>query len=138
MNDRQLFRTFFLFGLFLFAPCFVATCIAEDEVDTDGDGLSDFHETHKYLTDPNKADSDGDGTADGDWLERREYQYTVRSVAHVMKPVTPEYLKRRLPGCSNTGRNRHLCRVRGHSLSNEYCGFDHKGRQKLAPEYQEA
>ena len=92
MNDRQLFRTFFLFGLIFFAPCFALTCIAEDEVDTDSDGLSDFHETHKYLTNPNKADSDGDGTADGDWLERREYQYTVRSVVHVMKPVTPEYL----------------------------------------------
>ena len=60
--------------------------------DTDGDGLSDFQEQHKYLTDPQKPDSDGDGILDGDWLERREYQYTVRSVVQVMKPVTPEYL----------------------------------------------
>ena len=60
--------------------------------DTDGDGLSDFHEVHKHLTDPRRADSDGDGVPDGDWLERREYQYTVRTVVHVMKPVTIEYL----------------------------------------------
>ncbi len=60
--------------------------------DTDGDGLSDFLELHKYLTDPAKADSDGDGVPDGDWLERREYAYTVRSVVHVMRPVTPAFL----------------------------------------------
>jgi hypothetical protein len=35
--------------------------------DGDGDGLSDFQEVHKYLTDPVKADSDGDGKADGGW-----------------------------------------------------------------------
>ena len=61
-------------------------------VDTDTDGLSDFLETHKYLTDPTKPDSDGDGVPDGDWLERREYAYTVRSVIQVMRPVTPEFL----------------------------------------------
>lgn len=60
--------------------------------DKDGDGLSDFHETYKHGTDPSKADSDGDGVPDGDWLERREYEYTIRSVVQVMKPVTPEYL----------------------------------------------
>ena len=60
--------------------------------DQDGDGLSDFHEIHKYLTDPTKKDSDGDGTPDGDWRERREYQYTIRSVVQVMRPVTIKYL----------------------------------------------
>ncbi len=60
--------------------------------DSDGDGLSDYHEQYKYLTDPRRADSDGDGTPDGDWLERREYQYIVRSVVQVMKPVTIEFL----------------------------------------------
>src|SRR5687767_6381784 len=65
--------------------------VAQDR-DTDGDGLSDFLELYKYGTDPAKADSDGDGTPDGDWLERREFTYTVRSVVQVMKPVTPEYL----------------------------------------------
>jgi len=62
------------------------------DADGDRDGLSDFQEVHKYGTDPRKADSDGDGTPDGDWLERREYAYTVRAVVQVMKPVTLEYL----------------------------------------------
>ena len=66
--------------------------IAVSAQDADGDGLSDFHEVHKYRTDPNNADSDGDGLPDGNWLERREYQYFVRSVVQVMRPVTPEYL----------------------------------------------
>ena len=63
-----------------------------EDVDSDGDGLSDYQERHKYFTDPQKADSDGDGIADGDWLERREYQYTVRSVVQVLRPVTIEFL----------------------------------------------
>src|SRR5262245_39199441 len=54
--------------------------------DTDGDGLLDIHERGKYLTDPARADSDGDGTPDGDWQERREYAYTVRAVLQVMPP----------------------------------------------------
>lgn len=57
------------------------------EIDTDGDGLSDFQELHKYGTDPAKKDSDGDGTPDGAWDERREYAYTVRTVVRVMRPV---------------------------------------------------
>ena len=61
-------------------------------LDTDGDGLSDFHETHKHLTDPAKADSDGDGIPDGDWRERREFTYTVRAVMHVIKPINAETL----------------------------------------------
>ena len=63
-----------------------------DRPDTDSDGLPDFLEIHKYLTDPNEPDSDGDGILDGDWLERREYAYTVRSVIQVMRPVTPMFL----------------------------------------------
>ena len=62
------------------------------EADHDRDGLSDFHEIHKYLTDPNKSDTDDDGVPDGDWRERREYQYVVRSVVQVMRPVTIEFL----------------------------------------------
>ena len=61
---------------------------AQAEVDRDKDGLSDFAEIHKYRTDPKKADTDGDGVPDGDWLERREYQYTIRTVLQVMRPVT--------------------------------------------------
>ena len=60
--------------------------------DSDGDGLSDFHEVHKHRTDPQSADSDGDGLPDGDWNERREFTYTVRSIVEVTRPVTPEYL----------------------------------------------
>ena len=53
--------------------------------DTDGDGLSDFQEVHKYFTDPAKRDTDGDGAPDADWFERREYAYTVRSIVRVMR-----------------------------------------------------
>ncbi|NIR10158.1 MAG: hypothetical protein GTN82_32460, partial [Candidatus Aminicenantes bacterium] len=55
-------------------------------IDTDGDGLSDFQEIHKYLTDPTKKDSDGDGVPDGDWNERREYSYSVRTILQFMPP----------------------------------------------------
>ena len=65
-------------------------CFADQ--DADGDGLSDFHEQFKYLTNPNDPDSDRDGILDGDWQERREYQYIVRSVVQVMRPVTIEFL----------------------------------------------
>ena len=34
--------------------------------DTDGDGLSDYEEIFKYMTDPLKKDTDGDGLSDGD------------------------------------------------------------------------
>jgi protocatechuate 3,4-dioxygenase beta subunit len=49
--------------------------------------LSDFQEIHKYLTDPTKKDSDGDGISDGDWNERREYTYSIRSVLRFMPPL---------------------------------------------------
>ena len=45
--------------------------------DSDKDGLSDYDEIFKYKTNPNKADSDGDGIIDSDWNERKEYTYTV-------------------------------------------------------------
>lgn len=60
--------------------------------DRDGDGLSDFAELHKHLTDPAKKDSDGDGKPDGDWDERREYAYTVRSVMRLLPPCSEEAL----------------------------------------------
>jgi transglutaminase-like putative cysteine protease len=52
--------------------------------DSDGDGLSDFQEIHKYFTDPYNKDSDGDGIPDGDWNERRESTYTVRTVIRII------------------------------------------------------
>jgi hypothetical protein len=76
-----------------FPPIWILLLLATGgDPDSDRDGLPDFHEVHKYGTDPRKADSDGDGVPDGDWLERREYAYVVRSVVQVMRPVTPEFL----------------------------------------------
>jgi hypothetical protein len=63
---------------------------APGDRDSDGDGLPDFQELHKYLTDPAKKDTDGDGAPDGDWNERRESAYTVRTVLRVMRPAEVE------------------------------------------------
>lgn len=79
-------------GVLTLALCAAFTAIPQGDSDGDRDGLSDFQELHKYGTDPEQADSDGDGIPDGDWFERREYAYTVRTVVHVMKPVTLEHL----------------------------------------------
>lgn len=68
-----------------------ASALAQ-EGDRDGDGLSDYHEVHKYRSDPDARDSDRDGVDDGDWGERREWTYTVRAVVQAMKPVTLEEL----------------------------------------------
>ncbi len=61
-------------------------------VDTDEDGLSDFQEIHKYLTNPTEPDTDNDGINDGDWNERREYAYTVRSIMRFMHPFDDDVL----------------------------------------------
>ena len=66
--------------------------LAPDDPDRDGDGLSDFQEVHKYRTDPDRADSDGDGIPDGDWNERREYTYSLRTVVRVLPPVSVDHL----------------------------------------------
>jgi hypothetical protein len=63
------------------------------EPDSDGDGLSDFQEVHKYGTDPKKFSTAGDGVSDGDWERRREFTYTVRSVIKVMEPVNLDCLE---------------------------------------------
>ncbi len=63
-----------------------------DVVDTDGDGLSDFQEINKYFTDPAKRDSDGDNIPDGDWNERREYTYSVRTILQFMPPFDEDVL----------------------------------------------
>src|SRR5262249_59770793 len=57
------------------------------DADTDGDGLSDYQEVHKYRTDPAKSSTAGDGVSDGDWQRRREFTYTIRTVVKVMPPV---------------------------------------------------
>ena len=71
-------------ALLTFAP--------QADPDTDGDGLPDIQEKHKYFTNPHVADSDGDGVADSDWNERREFTYTLRTVVQVLPPVTPDAL----------------------------------------------
>jgi hypothetical protein len=43
----------------------VAWSLHYDSADSDKDGLSDFDETYIYGTDPNRADTDGDGWSDG-------------------------------------------------------------------------
>ena len=67
-------------------PALLLASLLVQDVDSDRDGLSDFHEVHKYFTDPKSADSDRDGIPDGDWDERREFTYSVRAVMHVMAP----------------------------------------------------
>ena len=54
--------------------------------DSDKDGLTDYEEYCKYKTDPILADSDGDGTPDEDWNERREYTYSIRAVFELKLP----------------------------------------------------
>ena len=79
-----------LFRLITVVFCIGTAFVAQgDEIDSDQDGLPNFQETHKYFTNPESADSDGDGVRDNDWHERREYAYTVRSVVKVMRPCDP-------------------------------------------------
>lgn len=61
-------------------------CAEQADPDSDGDGLSDYQELHKYRTNPRNKDSAGDGVSDGEWERRREYSYSVRAVIRVMRP----------------------------------------------------
>jgi len=72
--------------------CILLSAVVHADPDRDGDGLSDFAEKHKYFTNPDAADSDGDGKPDGDLDERREYAYSIRTVVQVMRPVTVAFL----------------------------------------------
>jgi hypothetical protein len=78
---RALIASFAIIGLLLASPAL------GQEPDSDGDGLSDFQEIHKYGTDPKKLSTAGDGVPDGDWDRRREFAYSVKSVIRVMDPV---------------------------------------------------
>lgn len=53
--------------------------IYDNSTDTDGDGLPDYQELHKYLTNPEKYSTVDDGISDGDWSRRREFTYTMSS-----------------------------------------------------------
>ena len=87
-----MFSAFLAGSLNVWLPAFAKAQDYLPVADQDNDGLSDFQEINKYLTNPMNNDSDSDGTPDGEWRERREYQYTIRSVVQVMKPVTIDYL----------------------------------------------
>lgn len=65
-----------------------ATTPTAADPDTDGDGLSDYAEAHKYFTDPHKAITAG-AKPDGDWDKRKEFTYTITSVMQFAKPYNP-------------------------------------------------
>lgn len=56
------------------------------DIDTDGDGLSDYQEVHKYFSNPNKKDTDDDGILDNDMNERTENTYTIKTTMRIKKP----------------------------------------------------
>lgn len=64
-----------------------------DNQDTDTDGLTDYEEIRKYLTDPLEPDSDGDGIDDSDWDERREYTYSIQAIVDLRPPFTLEEMQ---------------------------------------------
>ena len=74
-------------GLDCFAAADGPAAVQKGDRDSDGDGLSDFQETHKYCTDPAKKDTAGKGISDGDWSQRREFSFTVRAGIRVMPPL---------------------------------------------------
>ena len=61
--------------------------------DSDADGLTDYEEIRKYLTNPLESDSDGDGIGDSDWDERREYTYSIQAIVDLRPPFTLEEMQ---------------------------------------------
>jgi len=64
----------------------------ETDPDSDGDGLPDFQEIHKYHSDPKNKDTAGKGVSDGQWEQRRQFAYSVRAVIRVMRPCNGKAL----------------------------------------------
>lgn len=60
--------------------------------DYDQDGLLDYYEVFRNFTDPENPDSDGDGILDGDWEERKEYNYTLTAQIRSLKPYDIEFM----------------------------------------------
>src|SRR5438105_10446340 len=86
MNRRDTAFVAVLALLLLGLPARTAPPAPVADADSDGDGLSDFQEVHKYRTDPHKKSTAGKGISDGDWDERRQFTYSIRSVIRVMPP----------------------------------------------------
>lgn len=63
-----------------------------DWYDYDKDGLLDYDEIYRNFTDPNLADTDGDGRLDGDWEERQEYTYTIALDARLIEPYDLDFM----------------------------------------------
>lgn len=59
-------------------------------IDTDGDKISDYDEVTKYFLNPLLADTDGDGVLDNDLTERRENTDTLRAIIKIRQPFDIE------------------------------------------------
>lgn len=68
-------------AIILLSFLLVSSALAQADLDSDNDGLSDEQEIDIYRTDPNKADTDGDGYADG------------AEVKNGYSPLNPEKVK---------------------------------------------
>jgi hypothetical protein len=93
-NSLLLVVIFFVVSLATYSWCtdaFADSRLGATDSDTDGDGLSDFHESHKYQSDPKRKDT-ADGVSDGDPRQRREFAYSVRAVIRVMPPYNLQAL----------------------------------------------
>ena len=104
--------------------------------DSDGDGLSDFQEVHKYCTDPKKKDTAGKGVSDGDWQERREFTYSVRAVIRVMQPCSGKALSEANLGETWGTRYAKGLREGAFKHENPYCLVnisDHFGKYASVP-----
>jgi hypothetical protein len=63
-----------------------APALSGGEKDTDGDGLADFMEFHKYGTDPFRARTGAGPLADGDWGQRRQFTYSIAVTLELARP----------------------------------------------------
>jgi len=89
--------SFYLAVMLLALLVLPATGWAQATEDSDGDGLSDFHEVHKYLTDPAKKDSDGDDASDDREMKMLNNIQNLAVRQHLQKSL-PSYCEKGLRG----------------------------------------